>query len=167
MIRSLTLALLLAASTAHATDLCAGKKPGSISFYKQEVSRDGALPAAVDKFAGTDTMFAVLCLSSTVGPQASGGKKFRVVLYVDGRQSAVLRPQLSKPRKDIIVAITEDFADQIKEMASGTHELRLQGASEKENGKTDVEVNLDSGTVTKQKLRDASYLADGKISVTK
>jgi len=157
-----------AAGFAHAGDLCDGKKPGTVSFYTQEISRDAPLPKAVDTFeASQSTLFALLCLSKAAGPQESGGKKFRIVLYVDGRQQGLLRPQLSKPRKDVILAISEDFDSQLKELGDGSHELRFQAASEQENGKTDIDVNLDSGKVTKQKLRDASYLADGKITITK
>ena len=157
----------LVASTGFAADLCAGKAPGSVTFFDQEISRDAALPRPVTLFDARRPMFALMCLTDAAGPQASGGEKFRVVMYVDGRQKGVLRPLMSKPRKDVIVAISEDFDDQIKELDSGKHELRIQAATETGTGKRETEINLDTGNVHTQELRKAGYVADGRVAVNK
>jgi hypothetical protein len=112
-------------------------------------------------------MFALMCLTDAAGPQASGGEKFRLVMYVDGRQKGVLRPQMSRPRKDVILAISEDFDDQIKEADSGKHELRFQAATETGTGKRETEINLDTGNIHTQELRKAGHVADGKITLNK
>jgi hypothetical protein len=166
-VSAFVLSMVFCFSAAYAApgDLCAGKKAGSVTFFAQEISRDKALPAAVSSFDGTAPMFALLCLTRPAGPQETGGEAFRIVLYVDGTQKGVFRPQLSKPRKDIILAISENFEDEVKDLASGSHELRFQAATEKGNGKGEVEVNLDTGNVHAQELRDASYVADGKITI--
>lgn len=159
--------LPLCATSAHAADICAGKAPGSITFFNAEISRDSALPKPVDSFKASDSMFMLICLDKPVGPQSSGGKTFRIDLYVDKRQTALTRPQLSKPRKEIITELKDSFRDAMADLPSGTHELRFQAVTEAENGKREVEVNLDTGSVTKQNLRSAGYVADGKINVTK
>lgn len=159
--------LLLSTSAALAVDICAGKKAGSVTFYDAEISRDTKLPPAVENFKASDSMFLLMCLGQAVGPQASGGKKFRIDLYVDGSQTALVRPQLSKPRKEIIIDIKDPFRDEIASLSQGTHELRFQAVTETETGKREIEVNLDTGSVTKQNLRKAGYVADGKIKITK
>ena len=164
---SLLVAALLLTSASARADLCDGKEPGSVSFYKAEVTRDAALPPAVTEFSGSDSMFMLMCLTDSVGPQKSTGKKFRVDLYVDRKQTALTRPQLSKPRKDIIIELKDSFRDAMKDVASGKHELRFQAVKETENGKKETEINLDSGHVTTQQLRSAGYVADGKITLTK
>lgn len=152
--------------SAYAADLCAGKKPGSVTFFDQEITRDSALPAPVSSFDGSKPMFALMCLSAPAGPQETGGEAFRIVLYIDGAQKGVFRPQLSKARKDIILAISENFYDELADLDGG-HTLRFQAATEKKNGKGEVEVNLDTGNVHGQELRDASYVADGQIKINK
>jgi hypothetical protein len=103
--------------------------------------------------------------TKAAGPQETGGEAFRIVMYVDGRQKGVFRPQLSKARKDIILAISENFEDEVKELEEGDHELRFQAATEHGNGKGEIEVNLDTGNVHAQELRDANYVADGKVTI--
>ena len=159
--------LQMITTSTFAADICAGKTPGSITFFNSEISRDSALPKPVDSFKASDSMFMLICLDQAVGPQSSGGHTFRVDLYVDKRQTALTRPQLSKPRKEIITELKDSFRDAISDLPSGTHELRFQAVSETETGKKDVEINLDTGSVTKQNLRKAGYLADGRINVTK
>ena len=159
--------LQMTATSAFAVDICAGKAPGSVTFYNAEISRDKALPKPVDSFRASDSMFMLTCLDQAVGPQSSGGKTFRIDLYVDRKQTALTRPQLSKPRKEIITELKDSFRDAIADLPSGTHELRFQAVTETENGKKDVEINLDTGSVTKQNLRSAGYVADGRINVTK
>lgn len=149
----------------QAADLCAGKTPGTFSFYNQEISRDKPLPKPVTQLAVGKPMFALGCLTDSVGPQAAGGKQFRVVLYVDGKQTGgVFRPQLSVPRTEVILAIDEDFS--LSTINSGTHEFRLQAASEKPTGKIDVTVDLKNDVAYIQELRKAGYLADGKVQVS-
>lgn len=165
-----SLFLLLASPLlAQAADLCAGKTPGTFTFYNQEISRDKTLPKPVNQLQFGQPMFALACLTDSVGPQASGGKQFRVVLYVDGKQfGSVFRPQLSAARKEVILAIDEDFGDSMKHMLdAGAHEFRLQAASEKPTGKIDVTVDLKNDVAYIQQLRKAGYLADGKVQVTK
>jgi hypothetical protein len=159
--------LLIHTAPALAADICAGKKPGSVTFYATEISRDKALPQAVESFKASDSMFMLTCLGQAVGPQASGGNTFRIDLYVDGSQTALARPQLSKPRMEIIAELKDSFRDAISSLPSGTHELRFQAVTETQTGKKEIEVNLDTGAVTKQNLRKAGYFADGKINVTK
>ena len=136
-------ALLMSAPfAAQAADLCAGKTPGTFTFYNQEISRDQPLPSPVTQLSVGKPMFALACLTDSVGPQAAGGKQFRVVLYVNGKQTGgVFRPQLSVARKDVIIAIDEDFS--LSMVDSGTHEFRLQAASEKPTGKLDVTLEKD------------------------
>jgi hypothetical protein len=157
----------MCATSALAEDICAGKQPGSVTFYNTEISRDKALPKPVESFKASDSMFMLTCLEQAVGPQASGGTTFRIDLYVDKKQTALTRPQLSKPRKEIITELKDSFRDAISSLPSGTHELRFQAVTETQNGKREVEVNLDTGSVTKQNLRSAGYVADGRINVTK
>jgi hypothetical protein len=176
--------MVLAASASFAADLCKGKTPGSITFFNQEIDRDRALPAAVSELDFSGPMWALLCLPEAVGPQEAGGKKFRVVLYVkqidipDGKYSSyatakqdggVLRPSLSKPRKDIILSINEDFdLSGLKyKLDPGNYEFRLQAASEKGTGKVDVAIDWSNDVAYFQELRKAGYLADGKIKVIK
>jgi hypothetical protein len=157
---------LACALPAHAADLCKGKKPGTVSFYAAELARDAPLPKESKVLAADGKMFALMCLISEAGPQEGGGEKFRVVLYVDGKQAGVLRPQLSKARKDIIISIDEDFWPDLKATTdAGEHEFRLQAATEKGTGKVDISVNLATDTAYIQELRKAGYVADGKIKV--
>jgi hypothetical protein len=169
VLRASVFLLLSVPVLGYAADLCAGKTPGTFTFYNKEVSRDGALPQPVTQLQFGQPMFAVACLTDSVGPQPSGGKQFRVVLYVDGKQfGGVFRPQLSVPRKDVIIAIDEDFGDSMKHMLdAGTHEFRLQAASEKPTGKIDVTLDLKNDVAYVQQLRKAGYLADGKVQVKK
>lgn len=151
---------------AQAADLCAGKTPGTFTFYDREISRDQPLPAPVTRLAVGKPMFALACLTDSVGPQAAGGKQFRVVLYVNGKQTGgVFRPQLSVPRKEVIIAIDEDFS--LSMVDDGSHEFRLQAASEKPTGKIDVTLDLKNDVAYIQQLRKAGYLADGKVQVVK
>jgi hypothetical protein len=159
--------LQMVTTSAFAVDICAGKTPGSITFFNSEISRDSALPKPVDSFKASDSMFMLICLDQAVGPQASGGTTFRIDLYVDRKQTALTRPQLSKPRKEIITELNDSFKGAIADLPPGTHEIRFQAVTESQTGKKDVEINLDTGSVTKQDLRKAGYVADGKINVTK
>jgi len=175
---------LLVTGDALAADLCAGKKPGSITFFDREISRDAPLPAAVTTLDFSKPMFALLCLTDSAGPQPEGGTTFRVVLYVkqvsipDGQYSAykagkqdggVLRPQLSQPRKDVIVAINEDFdySGLQAKLDPGEYEFRLQAASEKGTGQLDVTIDWSNDVAYLQELRKAGYLADGKVTIVK
>ena len=153
----------------QAADLCAGKTPGTFTFYAKEITRDQPLPPAVTQLQFGQPMFALACLTDSVGPQPDGGKQFRVVLYVNGKQfGAVFRPQLSVARKDVIIAIDEDFGDSMKHMLdAGTHTFRLQAASEKPTGKIDVTLDLKNEVAYVQQLRQAGYLADGRVQVRK
>jgi hypothetical protein len=160
-------AALLAAS-ASAADLCAGKQPGSVSFYNVEVDRDKTLPPPVTQLVYSKPMFAVLCLLDAVGPQPAKGTKFRVVLWIDGKQFGVFRPELSKPRKDIILDVKDDFGDSMGYMINaGTHKLRLQGATEKITDKVDVTLDFKNDVAYFQRLRAAGYVADGEIALVK
>jgi hypothetical protein len=164
--RTLIAALFALPFAAQAADLCAGKTPGTFTFFDQEISRDAPLPAPVTQLAAGKPMFALACLTDKVGPQESGGNKFRVVLYVDGRQTGgVFRPKLSMARKDVIIAIDEDFS--LDMVDSGSHEFRLQAASEKPTGTIDVTIDLKNDVAYVQQLRKAGYLADGKVRVSK
>lgn len=168
--RDLAIAHLAAlfAVSASAADLCAGKQPGSISFYNVEVDRDQTPPAPVTQLAYSKPMFAVLCLNDAVGPQPPKGSKFRVVLWIDGKQFGVFRPELSKPRKDIIIDVKEDFGDRMGYMLDpGTHKLRLQGATEKVTDKVDVTLDFKNDVAYFQRLRAAGYVADGEIALLK
>lgn len=143
---------------AQAADLCAGKTPGTFTFYSKEISRDQPLPPAVTQLQFGQPMFALACLTDSVGPQPDGGKQF----------GAVFRPQLSVARKDVIIAIDEDFGDSMKHMLdAGTHTFRLQAASEKPTGKIDVTLDLKNEVAYVQQLRQAGYLADGRVQVRK
>ena len=153
---------------ALAQDLCAGKTPGTFSFYSQEISRDKPLPPPAPQLDFSRDMFALVCLTDAVGPQKAGGKSFRVVLYVDGKQfGGVFRPELSRSRKDIILDVKEDFGDSMKHMlnAGKTYQFRLQAASEKPTGKLDVTLDFKNAVAYVQRLREAGYLADGSVSV--
>jgi hypothetical protein len=167
--RSVFALLLSAPLLGQAANLCAGKTPGTFTFFDQEISRDAPLPKPVTQLEFGKPMFALACLTDSVGPQPSGGKQFRVVLYVDGKQmGGVFRPQLSIPRKEVIIAIDEDFGDSMNYMVdSGTHEFRLQAASEKPTGKIDVTLDFTNDVAYIQQLRKAGYLADSKVQVTK
>ncbi len=159
---------LCASSAATAADLCAGKQPGSIAFYDVEVDRDKTPPPPVSKLDYRKPMFAVLCLSDAVGPQPPKGTKFRVVLWVNGKQFGVFRPELSKPRKDIIIDVKEDFGDRMGYMLdAGTHRLRLQGATEKVTDKVDVTLDFKNDVAYFQRLRAAGYVADGEVTLSK
>lgn len=161
--------LLSIPAVVQAADLCAGKTPGTFTFYSQEISRDKPLPQPAAQLQFGQPMFALACLTDSVGPQPDGGKQFRVVLYVNGKQfGAVFRPQLSVARKDVIIAIDEDFGDSMKHMLdAGMHTFRLQAASEKPTGKIDVTLDLKNDVAYVQQLRQAGYLADGKVQVRK
>ncbi len=182
LILALALSALLCTTTAFAANLCAGKAPGSVTFFKEEISRDAALPKPVSELNFSGPMWALLCLPETVGPQQVGGKKFRIVLYVkaieiaDGKYSSysqakqdggILRPALSAARKDIIVFINEDFNyDSLKaKLDPGTYEFRLQAASEKATGKVDMTIDWNNDVAYFQELRKAGYLADGKVKI--
>ncbi|MBF0558490.1 MAG: hypothetical protein HQL08_06880 [Nitrospirae bacterium] len=176
--------LLLVSQASFAADVCAGKKPGSITFFDQEISRDTPLPKPVTTLNFSKPMFALICMTDSAGPQSSGGKKFRVVLYVKqvnlpaGKYSSykqakqeggIFRPQLSVARKDVIVAINEDFdfTGLAAKLDPGEYEFRLQAASEKGTGKLDVTVDWSNDVAYIQELRKAGYLADGTIKVVK
>ena len=173
-----------AVNSAFAADLCRGKQPGSITFFNQEIDRDKPLPDAVSELDFNGQMWALLCLPEAVGPQEAGGKKFRVVLYVKEvdvpagkyspyaaakQEGGVFRPALSKPRKDIIIFINEDFNyDSLKaKLDPGVYDFRLQAASEKATGKVDVTIDWNNDVAYFQELRKAGYLADGKTRVNK
>jgi len=175
---------LVATSSAFGADLCKGKTPGSVTFFNTEIDRDKPLPPAMKELDFNGQIWALLCLPEAVGPQEAGGKKFRVVLYVKeidlpaGKYSpyasakqdgGILRPALSKPRKDIILFINEDFNyDSLKaKLDPGTYEFRLQAASEKATGTVDVTIDWNNDVAYFQELRKAGYLADGKVKVTK
>lgn len=160
--------IALFATSALAADLCAGKQPGSISFYDAEIDRDQQPPSAVTQLVYRKPMFAVLCLLDAVGPQPAKGTKFRVVLWVNGKQFGVFRPELSRPRKDIIIDVKEDFGDRMGYMIdAGTHKLRLQGATEKVTDKVDVTLDFKNDVAYFQRLRAAGYVADGEIALVK
>jgi hypothetical protein len=167
---ALALPLLAAATTPSlAADLCANKTPGTIHFFNQEIDRDKPLPAPATELNFKSDIFALACLTDAVGPQAAGGKTFRVVMYVNGKQfGGVFRPALSKSRKDIIIALKEDFGDSMSYMLdSGTYTVRLQAASEKPTGKLDVTLDFKNDVAYIQRLREAGYLADGQIAMKK
>ena len=158
----------LVSAPAFAADLCAGKQPGSVAFYDVEVDRDKALPPPVTQLVFREPMFAVLCLNDAVGPQPPKGTKFRVVLWVNGKQFGVFRPELTKQRKDLIIDVKEDFGDRIGCMIdAGTHKLRLQGATEKVTDKVDVTLDFMNDVAYFQRLRAAGYVADGEITLVK
>lgn len=180
------LALLLAtASAAQAADLCAGKTPGTFIFFDREVDRDKPLPPAVTELDFSKEMWAVACLTDPVGPQADGGKKFRVVLYVkqtksyDGKyssysanakQEGVYRPGLSKPRRDVILFLNEDFATNKGlnyKLDPGEYDFRLQAATEKGTGRLDLTIDWKNDVAYIQELRKAGYVADGTVKVIK
>ena len=181
-LRSIALVLAATASlglaSARAEDLCKGKTPGTVTFYAEEISRDKPLPAPVTELAIGKPMFALACLTDAVGPQEEGGTKFRAVLYVKatktekyssfsaGKQFGVVRPGLSKARKEIIFAISEDFDHLQDRLDPGEYEFRLQAASEKGTGKLDVTLDFKNAVGYVQELRKAGYLADGKVKVT-
>ena len=170
-------------SAAQAADLCAGKTPGSITFYDREIDRDKPLPAQLTELDFSKEMWALACLTDPVGPQPDGGKKFRVVLYVkqtksyDGKyssysanakQEGVFRPALSKPRRDIILFLNEDFATNKGlnyKLDPGEYEFRLQAATEKGTGKLDVTIDWKNDVAYIQELRKAGYVADGRVKV--
>lgn len=174
---------LIVAQASFAADVCAGKKPGSITFFDQEISRDTPLPEPVTTLNFSKPMFALVCLTDSAGPQPAGGKKFRVVLYVkqvnlDGKYSSykqakqeggIFRPQLSVARKNVIVAINEDFdlSGLAAKLDPGDYEFRLQAASEKGTGKLDVTIDWSNDVAYIQELRKAGYLADGAVKVVK
>lgn len=180
-----TLLVMVSSGMVFAADLCAGKTPGTITFYDREVDRDKPLPPAVTELDFSKEMWAVACLTDTVGPQPAGGKKFRVVLYVkqtksyDGKyssysanakQEGVYRPALSKPRRDVILFLNEDF-DTNKglnyKLDPGEYDFRLQAATEKGTGKLDLTIDWKNDVAYIQELRKAGYVADGKIKVIK
>jgi hypothetical protein len=174
-----------ATARAADADLCKGKVPGTVTFYDKEISRDTPLPAPATKLQFGKPMYALACLTDPVGPQEGGGEKFRVVLnvkqvnlpagkytsYKDSKQEGVLRPELSKPRKDIIIFLHEDFPfDSLAaKLDPGEYEFRLQAATEKGTGKLDltIQVTQDTATGYIQELRKAGYVADGKVLVKK
>ena len=176
---------VVAVSAVQAADLCAGKVPGSITFYDSEIDRDKPLPPQLTELDFGKEMWALACLTDPVGPQADGGKKFRVVLYVkqtksyDGKyssysanakQEGVFRPALSKPRKDIILFINEDFSTNkglSYKLDPGEYEFRLQAATEKGTGKLDVTIDWKNDVAYIQELRKAGYVADGKVKVVR
>ena len=158
----------LLGASALAADLCAGRQPGSISFYNAEVDRNRPLPAAVTQLVFNKPMYAVFCLTDAVGPQPSGGTKFRIVLWIDGKQSGVYRPELSKSRKDIIVDIKDDFGDRTFRMIkAGTHELHFHGAAEKVSETVSATLDYKNEIDYFQRLRVLGYVADGEIRLVK
>ena len=177
--------LLITAAAVQAADLCAGKTPGTVTFFDREIDRDKPLPAPVTELDFSKEMWALVCLTDPVGPQADGGKKFRVVLYVkqtrsyDGKyssyaanakQEGVFRPALSKPRKDIILFLNEDFGTHkglSYKLDPGEYEFRLQAATEKGTGKLDLTIDWKNDVAYIQELRKAGYVADGRIKVLK
>ncbi|MGE0918918.1 hypothetical protein [Trichlorobacter lovleyi] len=177
--------LLITAAAVQAADLCVGKTPGTVTFFDREIDRDKPLPAPVTELDFSKEMWALVCLTDPVGPQADGGKKFRVVLYVkqtrsyDGKyssyaanakQEGVFRPALSKPRKDIILFLNEDFATNkglSYKLDPGEYEFRLQAATEKGTGKLDLTIDWKNDVAYIQELRKAGYVADGRIKVLK
>jgi hypothetical protein len=177
--------LLITAAAVQAADLCAGKTPGTVTFFDREIDRDKPLPAPVTELDFSKEMWALVCLTDPVGPQADGGKKFRVVLYVkqtksyDGKyssyaanakQEGVFRPALSKPRKDIVLFLNEDFATNkglSYKLDPGEYEFRLQAATEKGTGKLDLTIDWKNDVAYIQELRKAGYVADGRIAVLK
>ena len=84
--------LPLAPRPAHAEDLCKGKTPGSITFFSEEISRDKPLPAPATTLTVGKPMFALACLTDTVGPQKEGGTKFRT------SSSKTIKPAASRCR---------------------------------------------------------------------
>lgn len=180
-----TAVVLITVAASQAADLCAGKTPGTITFFEHEIDRDKPLPPVVKELDFSKDMWALACLTDPVGPQPDGGKKFRVVLYVkqtksyDGKyssyvanakQEGVFRPGLSKPRKDIILFLNEDFATNKGlnyKLEPGEYEFRLQAATEKGTGKLDVTIDWKNDVAYIQELRKAGYVADGKIKVLK
>ena len=54
------------------SDLCKGKKAGSITFFNQEVARDQPLPKEVSSLDFGGKMFALMCAFADVGPQENG-----------------------------------------------------------------------------------------------
>lgn len=177
--------LLITAAAVQAADLCAGKTPGTVTFFDREIDRNKPLPAPVTELDFSKEMWALVCLTDPVGPQADGGKKFRVVLYVkqtrsyDGKyssyaanakQEGVFRPALSKPRKDIILFLNEDFGTNkglSYKLDPGEYEFRLQAATEKGTGKLDLTIDWKNDVAYIQELRKAGYVADGRIKVIK
>jgi len=177
--------LLITAAAVQAADLCAGKTPGTVTFFDREIDRDKPLPAPVTELDFSKEMWALVCLTDPVGPQVDGGKKFRVVLYVkqtksyDGKyssysanakQEGVFRPALSKPRKDIILFLNEDFSTNkglSYKLDPGEYEFRLQAATEKGTGRLDLTIDWKNDVAYIQELRKAGYVADGRIKVLK
>lgn len=158
----------ICSASVSAADLCAGKQPGSVLFFAAEVDRDKGPPPLATQLLFSKPMFAVLCLSDAVGPQPAKGTKFRVVLSVDGKQFGVFRPELSKPRKDIIIDVKEDFGDRMSYMLDpGKHKIRLQGATEKVTDKVDVTLDFKNDVAYFQRLRAAGYVADGEVELVK
>lgn len=177
--------VLVTISAVQAADLCAGKTPGSITFYDREITRDKPLPPALAELDFSKEMWALACLTDPVGPQPDGGKKFRIVLYVkqtkaygggyssysaSAKQEGVFRPALSKPRKDIILFLNEDFSTNKGlnyKLDPGEYEFRLQAATEKGTGKLDVTIDWKNDVAYIQELRKAGYVADGRVKVIK
>ena len=158
----------LLAAPASAAELCTGKQPGSILFYNAEVDRNKIPPAPVTRLAFSKPMYAVLCLAEAVGPQPPDGTKFRVVLWIDGKQSGVYRPELSKSRKDIIVDIKQDFDDRIlRTLKAGTHELHFHGATERVSETVSATLDYKNEPDYFQRLKLLGYVADGEIAVGK
>jgi hypothetical protein len=179
--RVLIAAVSVCIATTAWADLCTGKRAGTFLFFDQEISRDKPLPKPVDKLELGKPAFALACLTDKAGPQAQGGTKFRVVLYVKaidlpegkysswaaGKQAGLVRPQLSQARKEIILELNEDFGEALKGVLDpGKYEFRLQAATEKPTGKLDITVDLKNEVAYVQELRKAGYLADGKVTVT-
>ena len=185
-----SLGMLIAAgfapSAAQAQDLCAGRIPGTISFHTGEIERGKPLPPVASAYELGKPMYALACLADATEVQPSGGKKFRVVLSIkqtksyDGKyssyqasakQEGVFRPEITKPRKDLIVYLHEDFdlSKLAYKLEPGEYSFRLQAASEQGTGQLDLTIQATSDTATLyvQELRKAGYLADGQIMVTK
>ncbi|MCX7143710.1 MAG: hypothetical protein NT123_22235 [Proteobacteria bacterium] len=153
---------------ASAADLCAGRQPGAITFYNAEVDRNKAPPTPVTQLSFGKPMYAVLCLTDAVGPQPPDGRAFRVILWIDGKQSAVYRPELSKSRKDIIVDIKGDFGDRIfRRMKAGTYELHFHGATEKVSEAVSATLDFKKEADYFQRLKVLGYVADGEVTLVK
>lgn len=175
----------VSAGMVQAADLCAGKTPGTITFFDREVDRDKPLPQPLNRVDFSKEIWALVCLTDPVGPQAENGTRFRVVLYVkqtkslDGKyssyasnakQEGVFRPALSKPRKDIILFLNEDFLTAKRlthKLDPGEYTFRLQAATEKGTGKLDVTFDFKNDVAYIQELRKAGYVADGSVTVVK
>lgn len=80
----------------------------------------------------------------------------------DAKQVGVFQPQLSKARKDVIVALGEDFGDSPgAKLDASMHDFRLRAAIENGPGKLDATVDTKNSVEYRQELRKAVYVTDG------